>query len=154
MPTLAELQAGLARSLTGDPAGETDPQLRRAARALRHKRMRAVAQLVPYTRTAVGAEWGLQFAAHATAYTPCGLLYHVDDAWEFARVQSRSANRRIRRAARLDLASLNLRFARNAERGAARVQERTGFYVSVCWDPLVVSLRIRGRPPLLLTRRP
>jgi hypothetical protein len=152
MPTLAELQAGLARRLTGDPAVETDPHVRRAARALRHKRMRAVAQLLPRTRTAVGAEWATPFAAHAATYTPCGLLYHVDDAWEFAEVQSRSSNRRIRQAARLDLASLNLRFARNAERGATRVQERTGFYVSVSWDPLVVSVRVRGRRPWLLTR--
>jgi hypothetical protein len=151
MPTLAELQAGLASRLTGDPAAEADPRLRLAARALVQKRMRAVGQLLPRTRREAGPEWAPLFSAHATAYVPCGLLYHVDDAWEFARAQCNSSNRRIRHAARLDLASLNLTFARSAARGARRVRERTGFYVKVSVAPLVVAMRLQGRR-VLLTR--
>ncbi|MEX2282520.1 MAG: hypothetical protein WEE89_08550 [Gemmatimonadota bacterium] len=147
MPTLAELQASLAQRLTGDPAAETDPTLSRAARALQHKRMRAVAQLLPRTRKVAGPEWSQLFSQHAAGYTPSGLLYHVDDAWEFGLAQARSSNRAIRRAARLDLAWLNLRFARSPNRGAQRVRERTGFYFSVTVDPIVVSLRVPGRRP-------
>src|SRR5688500_15803240 len=102
MPTLAEVQAGLALRLTGDPASEIDPRIGRAARALRHKRMRAAAQLLPRTRRAADAKWAALFSDHATKYTPCGLLYHVDDAWELADALSHSSDRRVRRAARLD----------------------------------------------------
>lgn len=151
MPTLAELQAGLALRLTGDPAAEIDPRIGRAARALRQKRMRAAAQLLPRTRRAADSEWAPLFSAHATKYTPCGLLYHVDDAWELAEGLSHSSDRRLRRAARLDRASLNLRFARSGERGAQRVRERTGFYVKVSVDPPLIAVRIHGRRPLLLT---
>src|SRR5688572_28935060 len=84
MPTLAELQANLARRLTADPAAENDRSIERAARALQHKRRRAVEQLLPRTREALGSSWPPAFAAHASTYQPCGLLYHVDDAWEFA----------------------------------------------------------------------
>ena len=151
MPTLAERQAGLALRLTGDPAAEADPPFRLAARALVQKRMRAVAHLLPRTRREAGPEWAPLFSVHATTYIPCGLLYHVDDAWEFASAQRHSWNRRIRQAARLDLASLNLTFARSATRGARRMRERTGFYVKVSLDPLTVAMRLHGRR-LLLTR--
>lgn len=151
MPSLADLQAGLAVRLTGDPAAEMDPRLSRAARALRHKRLRAVAQLLPRSRLAASSEWVALFAEHARNYTPCGLLYHVDDAWEFANAHSRSSNRRLRQAARIDLAWLKLRFTRGAPRTAHRVRERTGFYVNVSLDPLVLSVRVVGRRPLLLT---
>jgi hypothetical protein len=147
MPTLAELQASLAQRLTGDPAAETDPHLSRAARALQHKRMRAVAQLLPRTRKAVGPDWSRWFSQHAARYTPSGLLYHVDDAWEFCLAQAGSSNRAIRRAAQIDLAWLNLRFDRSVDRGAKRLRERTGFYFSVTVDPIVVSLRVPGRRP-------
>ncbi len=152
MRTLAELQAGLALRLTSDPAAETDPQLGRAARALQHKRMRAAAQLLPRTRREMESEWARAFLQHAMQYTPGGLLYHVDDAWEFARAQSSSKNRRIRRAARLDLMSLKLRFARSSELGAWRVVERTRFYLFLSLDPLALALRIPGRRPLFLTQ--
>ena len=147
MPTLAELQANLARRLTTDPAAENDRSIERAARALQHKRMRAVAQLLPYTHTALGAAWKSAFAKHAANYQPCGLLYHVDDAWEFAEAHQRGE---LRIAARRDLASLELRYVRSAERGAHRVRERTGMYFRLWLKPLLVGIRLPGRRANLL----
>ena len=150
MPTLAELQASLARRLTADPSAENDRSIERAARALQHKRMRAVAQLLPHTHAALGSGWHTAFADHAATYQPCGLLYHVDDAWEFATAQSRT-QRGI--AAKRDLASLELRYVRSADRGAHRVRERTGVYFRLWLKPLLIGLRLPGRPPTLLQLR-
>lgn len=147
MPTLAELQASLARRLTADPAAENDRSIERAARALQHKRMRAAAQLLPRTHTALGAAWKSAFAEHAANYQPCGLLYHVDDAWEFAGAHARGE---LRIAARRDLASLELRYARSAERGAHRVRERTGMYFKLWLNPLLIGIRLPGRRATLL----
>jgi hypothetical protein len=150
MPTLAELQASLARRLTADPAAEKDRSIGRAARALQHKRMRAVAQLLPRTREALGSSWPAAFAEHAASYQPCGLLYHVDDAWEFAAAQARGE---LRIAARRDLTSLELLYVRSAERGAHRVRERTGVYFRLRLKPLLIGLRLPGRQPTLLQLR-
>ena len=149
MPTLAELQASLARRLTADPAAENDRAIERAARALQHKRMRAAAQLLPRTREALGSSWPATFAEHAANYQPCGLLYHVDDAWEFAA----HARGELRITARRDLASLELRYARSAERGAHRVRERTGVYFRLWLKPLLIGIKLPGRQPTLLQLR-
>jgi hypothetical protein len=146
MPTLAELQASLAQRLTGNPAAENDVSLQHALRALRHKRARAVAQLLPRTRFALGARWSASFAAHANTYVPCGLLYHVDDAWEFALAQSRTD---VRTAAVRDLAWLELRYVRSQDRDVLRVRERTGFYVRLWTKPWLLALTLPRRPMLL-----
>ena len=150
MPTLAELQASLARRLTADPATETDRSVERAARALQHKRMRAVAQLLPHTNAALGAAWTSAFTDHAASYQPCGLLYHVDDAWEFASMQARGE---LGLAARRDLASLDLRYIRSSERGTHRVRERTGLYFKLWVKPLLLGIRLPGRRAKLLQLR-
>jgi hypothetical protein len=149
MPSLAELQAVMARRLTGDPAAEVDAAIGRAVRALQHKRLRVVAHLLPRTREALGDQWHNQFRQHAAQYTPCGLLYHVDDAWEFGLRQSASDRRAVRHAAKRDLAMLGMRYSRNAKRSAHRIRENRNFYLAVRFVPLVVVLRIPGRRPLL-----
>src|SRR5688500_2987526 len=98
MPSLAELQATIARPRTGDAAAEADPEIGRALRALQHKRLRVVAHLLARTRKALGDQWHSEFARHAAQYTPCGLLYHVDDAWEFGLRQLASDVRAVRHA--------------------------------------------------------
>jgi hypothetical protein len=150
MPTLAELQASLARRLTADPGAEQDRAIERAARALQHKRMRAVAQLLPRTHEALGSSWPAAFAEHASSYQPCGLLYHVDDAWEFAAAHARGE---VRIAARRDLAALELRYMRSPERGAHRVRERTGMYLRFWLKPLLIGIRLPGRRATLLQLR-
>jgi hypothetical protein len=150
MPTLAELQANLARRLTADPAAENDRSIERAARALQHKRRRAVEQLLPHTRAALAHNWHSSFAAHAGSYRPCGLLYHIDDAWEYALAQSDTD---VRIAARRDLAALELRYVRSAERGAHRVRERTGVYFRLSLKPLLLCIRLPGQRPILLQLR-
>src|SRR5688572_20429019 len=149
MPSLAELQASMARRVTGDPAAEADPEIGRALRALQQKRLRVVAHLLPRTRKALGDQWYNQFAQHAAEYTPCGLLYHVDDAWEFGLRQARSHQRAVRDAAMRDLAMLGMHFSRSAQRNAHRIRENRGFYLAVRLNPVIVVLRIPGRRPLL-----
>src|SRR5687768_1007932 len=141
MPSLAELQATIARRLTGDPAAEADPEIGRAVRALQHKRLGVVAHLMPRTRKALGDQWHKQFRQHAAQYTPCGLLYHVDDAWEFGLRQSASDRRAVRNAAKRDLALLGMRFSRSSQRNAHRIRENRSSYLAVRLIPLVVVLR-------------
>jgi hypothetical protein len=144
MRSLADLQASLARRLTGDPREEDDPSISRALRSLQHKRMTAAAQLLPNLQTVLGKRWTETFAAHASAYTPCGLLYHVDDAFEFASVLSHGPARKLRDAARRDLALLRLRWQRGSARDVNRVRERDGLCVVWSVRPLFIAIRLPG----------
>src|SRR3954454_10187302 len=86
---LADLQRALAAGLTGrgpGPEGMDPEALERARRGLESKRRRAASHLLPQLRGVLGPRWKDRFAEHARRYTPSGLLYHVDDAWELARV--------------------------------------------------------------------
>lgn len=127
MPPLLEIQRALAASLTGQAAPPSPfdaEQVIAAARSLVYKRRRAAGHLLAETRRALGEGWAPSFEAHARAYVPTGLLYHVDDAWEFARIQSRNADAGIREAARADLRRLGRRYRRSSRRGPYRVQPR------------------------------
>jgi hypothetical protein len=85
----------------------------------------------------------MSIAGHAKGYVPTGLLYHVDDAWELARMAARNENREIAGAARDDLAMLRLRWVRG-KAGIERIRERRG---------MVIAL-VRGPARLLLARLP
>lgn len=127
MPPLLEIQRALAASLTGgapSPSLFDAEQVTSAALSLVSKRRRAAGHLLTETRRALGERWRASFAAHARAYAPTGLLYHVDDAWEFARIHCRNPERGIREAARTDLRRLGLRYWRSSRRGPYRVQPR------------------------------
>lgn len=125
---LAELQRRLAAALTGTgpgPEGMEPAVLERARRSLVAKRQRAAAHLLPRLLEALGERWPERFAAHAERYTPLGLLYHVDDAWELADALARGDEREIARAARDDLVGLRLRWVRERGAGGAeRIRER------------------------------
>jgi len=127
MPPLLEIQRALAASLAGHappPPGFDPDQVAAAARSLGSKRRGAAAHLLADTRRALGKDWRPSFDRHARAYAPAGLLYHVDDAWEFARTMSRNADAVIRQAARADLRRLGRRYRRSARSGPLRVQAR------------------------------
>jgi hypothetical protein len=136
---LAERQCRLAAGLTGRGAGPEgmDPgALERARRGLESKRRRAAAHLLPRLRAALGADWKDRFAEHAARYIPSGLLYHVDDAWEMAETLARGPDLETARAARDDLVSLRLRWARGREAGAERIRERRGFLIALLRRPV------------------
>jgi hypothetical protein len=145
---LAELQRRLAAGLTGrgpGPEGLDPDALERARRGLESKRRRAAAHLLPRTRAALGAGWKDRFAEHAARYTPSGLLYHVDDAWEMAETLARSPDREVARATRDDLVALCLRWVRGRETGAGRIRERKGFLIARMRQPVrLLLLRMPG----------
>ncbi|MFL6233916.1 MAG: hypothetical protein ACJ76N_12345 [Thermoanaerobaculia bacterium] len=143
---LADLQRALAAGLTGrgpGPEGMDPEALERARRGLESKRRRAAAHLLPRLRAALGSRWRERFADHAGVYTPAGLLYHVDDAWELARTAAQRDEREVARAARDDLTMLRLRWVRG-KAGIERIRERRG----------IVIVRVRSPVRLLLIRLP
>ncbi|MFL6261130.1 MAG: hypothetical protein ACJ76Y_15620 [Thermoanaerobaculia bacterium] len=147
MAALADLQRALAAGLTGrgpGPEGMDPEALERARRGLESKRRRAAAHLLPRLRAALGSRWRERFADHAGVYTPAGLLYHVDDAWELARAAAQSDEREVARAARDDLAMMRLRWVRRGQSGIERIRERRG----------IVIVRVRSPVRLLLIRLP
>ena len=144
---LADLQRDLAAGLTGrgpGPEGMDRRVLERARCGLESKRRRAASPLVSRLREVLGAHWSKRFAQHAAGYTPSGLLYHVDDAWELAESLSRDPDRAITIAARDDLALLRLRWVRRSGSEAGRIRERRGPWIA----------RVRSPVPLLMVRLP
>jgi hypothetical protein len=146
---LADLQRRLAAGLTGrgpGPEGMDPEALERARRGLESKRRRAASHLLPRLRGVLGPRWKDRFAEHARRYTPSGLLYHVDDAWELARVAARSPERPIVAAARDDLAMLRLRWVRHGEPGIGRIRERRGLVIARVHSPVrLLLVRLPGR---------
>ena len=136
---LADLQRHLAAGLAGRGPGPEglDPEiLERARRGLESKRRRAASHLLPRLRAALGPGWKDRFAGHAARYTPSGLLYHVDDAWEIAATLAQDPDRRIAAAAQDDLVMLRLRWVRRREAGAERIQERRGVLIALVRSPV------------------
>jgi hypothetical protein len=146
---LADLQRALAAGLTGrgpGPEGMDPEALERARRALESKRRRAAAHLLPRLRAALGSQWRERFADHAARYVPAGLLYHVDDAWEFGQIAARGPERAAAAAARDDLAMMRLRWARRSQGGIDRIQERRGMVIARVRSPVrMVLIRMPGR---------
>ena len=146
---LADLQRRLAAGLAGQgpgPDGMDREVLERARRSLESKRRRAAGHLLPRLRAALGAAWKNRFAGHAGRYTPSGLLYHVDDAWELAETLFRDPNREIAAAARGDLALLRLRWVRRRGGGAGRIRERRGLVIARLRRPeRLLMVRLPGR---------
>ena len=124
-----------------------DPEaLERARRGLESKRRRAAAHLLPRLRAALGSRWKEYFAGHAERYTPAGLLYHVDDAWEMARTAARDRDEKIASAARDDLAMMRLRWVRKDQRGIDRIRERRGMVIALVRSPVrMLLIRMPGR---------
>jgi hypothetical protein len=153
---LADLQRALAAGLTGrgpGPEGMDPEALERARRGLESKRRRAAAHLLPRLRAALGSRWRDSFAGHAEGYTPTGLLYHVDDAWELARTAARNENREIAGAARDDLAMLRLRWVRG-KAGIERIRERRGIVIARVRSPArMILMRLPGREGRVLRIR-
>jgi hypothetical protein len=145
---LAELQRHLAAGLSGrgpGPAGMDGEALERARRGLESKRRRAASHLLPRLRAALGTGWKDRFATHAVRYTPSGLLYHVDDAWEMAATVAQDPDRRIAAAAQDDLVMLRLRWVRRREAGAERIRERRGPLIALVRSPAcLLVLRLPG----------
>jgi hypothetical protein len=145
---LADLQKSLAASLTGnagnlgemrddpDLEGLSDDAVERTRRALIAKRRQAAAHLLPRLRAALGSVWAECFSDHAEDYVPCGLLYHVDDAWELAEAVTRGSDRHLAIAAHDDLVFLRLRYARARKTGAHRIQERRAPLVALVRMPI------------------
>lgn len=140
---LADLQKSLAAGLTGlagiadigpAPEGLAEAAVERTRRALIAKRRQAAAHLLPRLRAALGPAWTERFDRHAEGYAPCGLLHHVDDAWELAEAVTRGPDRHLAVAAHDDLVFLRLRYARARKTGAHRIHERRA--------PLVALVRI------------
>jgi hypothetical protein len=146
---LADLQRALAAGLTGrgpGPEGMDPEALERARRGLESKRRRAAAHLLPRLRAALGPHWKEYFTAHAARYIPTGLLYHVDDAWELARIAVSDPKREIASAARDDLALLRLRWIRRGQSGIERIQERRGMVIALVRRPVrMLLIRLPGR---------
>ena len=144
---LDDLQKSLAVSLVGrghGPEDCDDRSLDHLRRSLEAKRRRAAGHLLPRLRNALGTEWPAFFHDHAVAYTPSGLLYHVDDAWEMAERLAAHLDLQIAGAAHDDLVSLRLRYTRDRRAGADRIQERR--------TPLVAVMRTPSR--ILVVRMP
>ncbi|HTG34165.1 MAG TPA: hypothetical protein VLB76_14650 [Thermoanaerobaculia bacterium] len=146
--SLADLQRHLAASLAGrgpGPEGMDRETLERARRSLESKRRRAVGHLLPRLREALGTGWKARFAEHAARYTPSGLLYHVDDAWEMAATLAQAPDRGIAAAAQDDLVMLRLRWVRRREAGAERIRERWGPLIALTRSPVrLLVLRLPG----------
>ncbi|HEX3554844.1 MAG TPA: hypothetical protein VIA62_16600 [Thermoanaerobaculia bacterium] len=149
MPPLADLQRDLAAALAGrgpGPAGMEPGTLERARRSLQSKRRRAAGHLLPRLRQALGSAWAGRFGEHAEGYTPAGLLYHVDDAWELAATLARDPDPGIAAAARDDLVALRLRWTRRPRR-VDRIRERRGFHVALTRSPRrFLIVRLPGTP--------
>lgn len=144
---LDDLQKSLAVSLVGHghgPEGCDERSLDHLRRSLEAKRRRAAGHLLPRLRNALGIDWPACFHDHAVAYTPSGLLYHVDDAWEMAERLASYPDPQIAGAAHDDLVSLRLRYTRDHRAGGNRIQERRG--------PLLAVMRTPSR--LLVVRMP
>ena len=144
---LDDLQRNLAASLAGlaqNPEGCDERALDQVRRSLEAKRRRAAGHLLPRLHTALGPDWPVRFHQHAAAYSPSGLLYHVDDAWELAERLARDPDPRIAGAAHDDLISLRLRYTRDPRAGAGRIGERR--------TPLVAVMRTPSRT--LVVRMP
>jgi hypothetical protein len=154
---LADLQRALAAGLTGrgpGPEGMDPAALERARRGLESKRRRAAAHLLPRLRAALGSGWKEFFAGHAARYTPTGLLYHVDDAWEMARAAGRSGEREIALAARDDLAMMRLRWVRGGQGGIGRIRERRGIVIALVHSPArLLLIRLPWRDGRVLRLR-
>jgi hypothetical protein len=137
---LADLQKSLAAGLTGltdgnpAPEGLAEGAVERTRHALIAKRRQAASHLLPRLRAALGAAWAEYFEEHAELYAPCGLLDHVDDAWQLAESVTRGTDLHLAIAAHDDLVFLRLRYARTRTSGAHRIQERRA--------PLVALVRI------------
>jgi hypothetical protein len=149
---LADLQRSLAAGLAGrggGPEGLDEGTLDRARRSLESKRRRAAGHLLPRLRAALGTAWAGRFGEHAARYTPTGLLYHVDDAWELAGSLVHDPDPHIAAAARDDRVALRLRWIRRRQTGAGRIQERRGPLVALTRSPtrgIVVRLPgVRGK---------
>ena len=146
--SLAELQRHLAAGLAGrgpGPEGMDREALERARRGLESKRRRAASHLLPRLRAALGTGWKDRFAEHAARYTPSGLLYHVDDAWEMAATLAQELDREIAAAAQDDLVTLRLRWVRRCEMEAERVRERRGPLIALMRSPVrLLVLRLPG----------
>jgi len=144
---LADLQRSLAAALAGrgpGPEGMDEGTLERARRSLESKRRLAAGHLLPRLRTVLGSAWAGRFAEHAEGYTPAGLLYHVDDAWELAANLARDLDPEIAAAARDDLVALRLRWTRRCRR-AGRIRERHGFLIAVMKNPVrLLVVRLPG----------
>jgi hypothetical protein len=146
---LAELQSSLAAALAGRGPGPEEMDaaiLERARRSLESKRRRAAAHLLPRLRGVLGLSWVTRFHEHAERYTPAGLLYHVDDAWELAENLAQGTDRGIAAAARDDLVTLRLRWIRRRHSRVGRVRERRGFLVTLTRSPRCVIVRLPGTP--------
>jgi hypothetical protein len=143
---LADLQRSLAASLAGrgrGPEALDEKALEQARRSLIAKRRRAAGHLLPRLRAELRAAWLERFTEHAARYTPSGLLYHVDDAWELAVFLIRDPELRIAAAARDDLVALRLHWVRRRRMDAARIRERRGPLIALIQSPtrtLVVRL--------------
>jgi hypothetical protein len=161
---LADLQRQLAASLTGGsapPAGCAATAIARARLALAAKRRRAVRHLLPRTAASLADRWEDCWRPHCDRYTPSGMLYHVDDAWELAAHLAASRPRagdrgavaispEVRGAAHDDLVSLRLRYARSRRVGGLRIRERRGLVVAWTSTPRrMLVIRLPGRRGLL-----
>jgi hypothetical protein len=147
--TLAELQRSLAASLLRSrpaPAGVQESQVIRARAALLSKRRQAVTALLPTVSRELGRRWASRFRDHARDYSPAGMLYHVDDAWELASRLRDSPEPALRTAARQDLLHLSLRYVRNPRRQAGRVRPRWApFIARDPWRSRALVVRLPGR---------
>jgi hypothetical protein len=145
---LADLQRDLAAGLAGrgpGPEGMDRETLEHARRGLESKRRRAASHLLPRLQAALGTGWKDRFAEHAARYTPSGLLYHVDDAWEMAGSVAQDPDRGIAAAAQDDLVMLRLRWVRLREAGAERIRERRGPLIALMHSPVrLLLLRLPG----------
>jgi hypothetical protein len=123
---LAELQAAVASALRGGvpPAGVDAVRLAHARRALAGKRSRAAARLLPELQAELGQNWRAAFRVHAGVYSPCGLLHHIDDAWQFALAMRDHTAAGVRLAAARDLRRLRGQFLRSRRRDAHRIRVR------------------------------
>jgi len=145
---LADLQKSLASRLTGGaldagsrdanpaPEGLAEDAAERARRGLIAKRRQAATHLLPRLRAALGTDWADCFGDHAEHYAPCGLLYHVDDAWQLAESVTRGLDLHLAIAAHDDLVFLRLRYARTRKAGAHCIQERRAPLVALVHIPI------------------
>lgn len=126
---------------TGAYAWAQDPQ--------EVRRRRAATQLLPRLRLRLGtATWVDLFHKHTAAYTPVGMLQHVDDAWAFAEsVERTTQDPDVYLAVQDDLVSLRLRYVRDPKQKAYRIRERRGPLLALLHTPQrAMVFKLPGTP--------
>jgi hypothetical protein len=116
---------------------------------LEAKRRRAAGHLLPRLRNSLGAKaWVTLFHEHAAAYTPAGMLHHVDDAWAFAEsIERTTQDPDVYLAAQDDLVSLRLRYVRDPKQKAFRIRERRGPLLAMLHTPQrAMVVKLPGTP--------